>query len=120
MPPACSQCARWRRNSPARREEPLRSVLVILVVVLVALQYRLWFADGGLAEVHRLERRIGQQQQENERLRERNRALEAEVRDLKRGLAAVEARARSELGMVGEGETFYQVVEPRRKQDRNE
>ena len=90
------------------------------MIVLIALQYRLWFADGGLAEVHRLERRVSEQQRENERLRERNRALAAEVRDLKRGLAAVEARARSELGMVGEDETFYQLVEPRRQQDAGE
>lgn len=100
-----------------RRDGSLRSVIAILVIVLLALQYRLWFADGGLAEVHRLERRVSEQQRENERLRERNRTLAAEVRDLKRGLAAVEARARSELGMVGEDETFYQVVEPRRKQE---
>ena len=92
-------------------------MISILVIVLLALQYRLWFAEGGLAEVHRLEQRVTEQERQNERLRERNRALAAEVRDLKRGLAAVEARARSELGMVGQDETFYQVVEPRRKQD---
>jgi cell division protein FtsB len=91
----------------------VRTGIAGLVILLVLLQYRLWFADGGLVKVHRLEARIQQQQARNERLRERNRALAAEVRDLKKGLAAVEGRARSALGMVGAGETFYRVVEPR-------
>lgn len=87
-------------------------MIAILLVLLLVLQYRLWFADGSLAEVHRLERQVERQRAQNQALRERNRALAAEVRDLKSGLDAVEARARSELGMVGEGETFYQVLEP--------
>jgi cell division protein FtsB len=91
----------------------MRITIGILVVLLVLLQYRLWFADGGLIEVYQLREQVEQQREQNERLRERNRALAAEVRDLKQGLDAVEARARSELGMVGEGETFYRVVEPR-------
>lgn len=103
-----------------RREGPVKSLITILVVILLVLQYRLWFADGGLAEMHRLGQQVEEQERENERLRERNRALAAEVRDLKSGLDAVEARARAELGMVREGETFYQVVEPRRKQDEGE
>lgn len=90
----------------------LKFVIAILLVLLLVLQYRLWFGDGSLAEVHRLERQVERQRVQNQGLRERNRALAAEVRDLKSGLDAVEARARSELGMVGEGETFYQVVEP--------
>lgn len=84
----------------------------MLLCLLLVLQYRLWFAEGGLVEVHRLKEQVAEQRARNERLRERNRALAAEVRDLKQGLDAVEARARSELGMVREGETFYQVVEP--------
>lgn len=91
----------------------MRITIGILVVLLALLQYRLWFADGGLIEVYQLRQQVEQQRAENERLRERNRALAAEVRDLKEGLEAVEARARSELGMVGEGETFYRVVEPK-------
>ncbi|MDX1608604.1 MAG: cell division protein FtsB [Halofilum sp. (in: g-proteobacteria)] len=98
----------------------MKTVIAVLVVLLLGLQFRLWVADGGLAEVHRLERQVSEQRQQNERLRERNRALAAEVRDLKQGLAAVEARARSELGMVGERETFYQVVEPRAAEDPGE
>lgn len=91
----------------------MRTLLVALIVLFGALQYRLWFADGGLVEVWRLQEEISEQRAENAKLRERNRALAAEVRDLKSGLEAVEARARSELGMVGEGETFYRVIEPR-------
>ena len=90
----------------------MKTLIAVLLVLFLGLQYRLWFADGGLVDVHRLEERIAAQQAENARLRERNRALAAEVRDLKKGLEAVEARARAELGMVGEGETFYRVVEP--------
>ncbi len=91
----------------------MRITIGILVILLALLQYRLWLADGGLIEVYQLRQQVEQQRAENERLRERNRALAAEVRDLKEGLEAVEARARSELGMVGEGETFYRVVEPK-------
>ncbi len=91
----------------------MRIALGILVVLLALLQYRLWFADGGLIEVYQLHQQVEQQRAQNERLRERNRALAAEVRDLKQGLDAVEARARAELGMVGEGEVFYRVVEPK-------
>ncbi|MDZ7749550.1 MAG: cell division protein FtsB [Halofilum sp. (in: g-proteobacteria)] len=90
----------------------MRALVAVLLALLVVLQYRLWLAEGGLVEVHRLEQQVAAQAARNERLRERNRALAAEVRDLKQGLDAVEARARAELGMVREGETFYQVVEP--------
>lgn len=93
----------------------MRTLIAVLVALLLVLQYRLWFADGGLVDVYRLKQEIAAQEQRNERLRERNRALAAEVRDLKQGMEAVEARARSELGMVGENETFYRVVEPERE-----
>ncbi|MEX1080861.1 MAG: cell division protein FtsB [Halofilum sp. (in: g-proteobacteria)] len=90
----------------------MRIAIGVLVVLLAGVQYRLWFADGGLLEVRELRQQVSEQRSENARLRERNRALSAEVRDLKQGLDALEARARAELGMVGENETFYRVVEP--------
>jgi len=90
----------------------LRILIAVLLAVLMGLQYRLWFADGGLLEVRRLNEAIAEQRERNAALRERNEALAAEVRDLKQGLEAVEARARAELGMVGEDETFYRVVSP--------
>ncbi len=89
----------------------VKAIISILVVLLLLLQYKLWFGDGSVVEVRELERAIAAQREENESLRERNRALEAEVNDLKTGLDAIEERARSELGMIREGETFYQVVE---------
>lgn len=81
-----------------------------LLILLVLLQYRLWFGDGSVREVSRLESEITAQQQRNARLRERNRTLAAEVQDLKKGTTAIEERARTDLGMVGKNETFYQVV----------
>jgi cell division protein FtsB len=90
----------------------LRWVLLLLVVVLAALQYRLWVEQGSLGEVTLLRREIAVQRAEIDKLRERNRALQAEVQDLKQGLEAIEERARGELGMVKPGETFLQLVEP--------
>ncbi len=84
----------------------------LLLLILLVLQYRLWVGEGSLAEVHSLRNRIDQQKATLERLRQRNRALQAEVDDLKEGLEAIEERARSELGMIREGEVFYQVIEP--------
>ncbi len=89
----------------------MRWLLWILVILLVLLQYRLWVGDGSLAEVWDLYRQVENQKEENQRLRERNQALDAEVRDLKQGLEAIEERAREELGMVREDETFYQIVD---------
>jgi len=83
------------------------------LVLLVLLQYRLWLGDGGMREVVRLRDEIEVQRTENESLRERNRTLTAEVQDLKKGTVAIEERARTDLGMVGQGETFYQVVPPK-------
>ncbi|VAX07962.1 Cell division protein DivIC (FtsB), stabilizes FtsL against RasP cleavage [hydrothermal vent metagenome] len=90
----------------------MRTVIVILLVLLVLLQYRLWVGEGSLAEVHNLQQEIAVQRQELDQLRQRNHALAAEVQDLKQGLEAIEERARSELGMIRKGETFYQIIEP--------
>jgi cell division protein FtsB len=91
----------------------MKYLAAALLVLLVLLQYRLWLGDGGMREVSRLRAEIEQQQAENESLRERNRTLAAEVQDLKKGTTAIEERARTDLGMVGQRETFYQVVMPR-------
>lgn len=88
----------------------MRFLMVVLVVVLALLQARLWLSNGGLREVWRLEAEIARRAEENDRLEARNSALEAEVRDLKQGLAAAEERARTELGMIHSGETFYQIA----------
>jgi cell division protein FtsB len=83
-----------------------------LAVVLILLQYRIWVSNDGLRGVQRLERAVAAQQKQNARLTERNSRLAAEVEDLKSGTAAIEELARSDLGMIGPNETFYQVVEP--------
>jgi cell division protein FtsB len=89
----------------------MKALIAILIVLLLILQYKLWFGDGNMREVWQLQAAIEEQKKENEKLRERNAALEAEVQDLKQGLEAVEERARSELGMIKKGETFYQIIE---------
>lgn len=92
-----------------------RWLIVILITLLIGLQYKLWVGEGSLAEVWQLHTAVGEQRLENEHLAERNAALEAEVKDLKQGLDAVEERARSELGMTKEDEIFYQLVDPEAK-----
>lgn len=89
----------------------MRWLIAILILLLTGLQYRLWIAPGSFAEVAALKRELAEQQVRNDRLAGRNALLAEEVRELKQGLGAVEARARSELGMIREGETFYLVVE---------
>jgi cell division protein FtsB len=90
----------------------LRIIAGLLLVAFLALQYRLWLSPNGTRDLWRTERAIEAQTEENERLAERNRTLAAEVRDLKEGRAAIEERARTDLGMVGSNETFFQVVPP--------
>jgi cell division protein FtsB len=89
----------------------MKKLLILLVLLLLYLQYHLWFGDGSLQEVWRLRQDVEQQRQENARLRERNAALDAEVRDLKQGLDTIEEHAREDLGMIKKDETFYQIVE---------
>jgi cell division protein FtsB len=88
----------------------MRFLMVVLALVLVLLQARLWLSSGGLREVWRLEAEVARRVEENSRLATRNASLEAEVLDLKEGMAAAEERARTELGMIHTGETFYQIA----------
>ena len=90
----------------------MKILAAALAVVLILLQYRLWIAHDGVRGVERLERAVAVQKAQNARLTERNSRLEAQVKDLKSGTAAIEELARSDLGMIGPNETFYQVVEP--------
>lgn len=93
----------------------MRILSIILVGLLTLLQYDLWVGEGSLTAAWQLEQAIAAQQAENTRLAERNDALSAEVADLKSGHAAIEERARSELGMIKKDETFVQVVDDKRK-----
>jgi cell division protein FtsB len=84
---------------------------LILVILIAALQYPLWLGKGSWLRVWDLSRQIEKQKDGNAELKVRNDTLDAEVRDLKTGYAAIEERARSELGMVKQDEVFYQVME---------
>jgi cell division protein FtsB len=95
-------------SSIARRWWPVLALLLILL----ALQAKLWLGEGGWREAKALQQTVDEQRAENAKLQQRNDALSAEVEDLKSGETAVEERARSELGMIKPGETFYRVVEP--------
>lgn len=88
----------------------MRWILSILVVCLLGLQYRLWIGPGSWEEITSLQRKIEGQHTTNDRLTYRNRILEAEISELKSGLASVEERARSDLGLIRKGETFYIVT----------
>jgi len=88
-----------------------RWLLLVLALLLAWLQYRFWFGPGNSGEVLTLEAQVEHQKHDNEGLQQRNDALAAEVKDLKEGQAAIEERARSELGMIKPGEKFYRVVE---------
>jgi cell division protein FtsB len=89
----------------------MKKLLLLLIFLLVYLQYRLWFGDGSLQDFWELHQEVEMQRQQNIELRERNAALQAEVTDLQQGFDAIEEHAREDLGMVKEGETFYQVIE---------
>lgn len=89
----------------------MKWLLAILCVLLLGLQFRLWFGDGNLPSVWALQRSIAEQQASNQLLIDRNDALRAEVDDLKQGTSALEERARSEMGMVKRGETFFLLPE---------
>ncbi|PLC53799.1 cell division protein FtsB [Pollutimonas nitritireducens] len=90
----------------------MRLLLIVLVLLTAITQYPLWWGKGGWLRVQELERKATSQQETNEALVARNNALQAEVQDLKSGKAAIEERARAELGMIKEGEVFVQILAP--------
>jgi len=93
-----------------------RNLLVpVLIVVFVVLQYKLWVGEGSLAEVATLERDIETQQQAIEEMKRRNMAMQAEIDSFKNDQEAVEARARSDLGMIREGEVYFQIPDKEKK-----
>ena len=88
----------------------MRYLLLFLLVLMLLLQYRLWVSDEGMQEMWRLRDLVNEQAARNIELQQRNAALEAEVQDLRQGRDAVEERARSDLGMIRDKETFFQIV----------
>ena len=89
----------------------MKALTLIFVILIALLQYPLWLGKGSWLRVWDLNRQIAEQQEKNNGLKARNETLNAEVLDLKSGRAAIEERARSELGMVKQDEVFYQVLE---------
>ena len=90
----------------------MKIIAFVLLFLLIWLQYKIWLQDGGIPEVIQLQQEIEVVKTEVGKLQERNSSLDAEVKDLKKGLDAIEERARSEMGMIKEGEVYYQVIEP--------
>ena len=88
----------------------MRWIKLALIALILLLQYPLWFGKGGWLKVWDLNRQVEEQKQSNQQAQTRNTVLDAEVRDLKQGTAAIEERARSELGMVKRGEVFFQIT----------
>lgn len=98
----------------------MRLVAALLLLLLLVLQARLWLGENGIPELWRLHNEVDAQVEENQRLGERNDTLEAEVRDLKEGTAAVEERARSELGMIKSDEQLIFMADPDDEKDEGE
>lgn len=94
----------------------MRVFTAILFVLFVLLQYRLWFGKNSVPDYLALEQEVLRQQEVNEKLRQRNKLLYADTDDLKSGVEAIEERARNELGMIKENETFFRIIPT---QDRN-
>ena len=92
------------------RFQPFKVLPLLLGLLLVFLQYHLWFESDGIVDMLRFKKQLALQTQENEKLKQRNEKLIKQVQYLQASNEAVESRARGELGMVKKGETFYQVV----------
>jgi cell division protein FtsB len=89
----------------------MRILSIVFAALIVLLQYPLWLGKGGWLRVWEIDRQVSAQKDDNTRLRVRNDALDAEVRDLKQGYDAIEERARYELGMIRQDEIFFQIME---------
>ena len=89
----------------------IRFFIIILIVFFLMIQFDIWFKDDGFYRVKELEQMIGSQVEQNERLKLRNEQLEREIEELKSGTESIEEKARTDLGMIKEGEEFYLIVE---------
>lgn len=88
----------------------MRLLKVFLLVLLVALQYRLWFGKNSLPEYWHLQEDVARQEETNQKLRQRNQVLVADIKDLREGEVALEERARNELGLIKQDETFFRLI----------
>ncbi|MEI8237364.1 MAG: cell division protein FtsB [Methylococcaceae bacterium] len=89
----------------------MKIIVIILLVIIVQLQYRLWFGDGSVNEISAYQKRLNEVKLQVEEKKHRNEMLYAEVLDLRKGQESIEERARDELGMIKNGETFVEVIE---------
>jgi cell division protein FtsB len=89
----------------------MKRLSLILVILIAALQYPLWLGKGSWLRVYDIDHKVKAQEAKNDKLRARNAALDAEVHNLKQGYAAIEERARTELGMIKQNEIFFQIVD---------
>lgn len=89
----------------------MRSIIILLVLALIGLQYKLWLGDGGIYQWRSLEKKIAVQEGENDKLSNRNLAIDADIIELKSGEQALEEQARYELGMVKKDEVYYQFID---------
>jgi len=93
----------------------MRAITILLVIFLALLQYRLWFGKNSVPDYVALEEEVTRQQQDNDKLKQRNKLLYVDTNDLKLGVEAIEERARNELGMIKEGETFFRIIPNKNK-----
>ena len=96
----------------------MKPLIVILALLFLGLQYKLWFVQDGVWRVHQLKKQKTEQLKDNTRLSRRNKTIAAEINDLKRGRAALEAHARNDLNMVKPNELFYVIVDKPKKKTR--
>ncbi len=89
----------------------MKALIAIIILLIIQLQYRLWFGDGSIAQIKVYQQRLDDLKKKVEEKKQRNEALNAEIIDLKKGQEAIEERAREELGMIKEDETFFRVLE---------
>lgn len=89
----------------------IKILIAVIILLIIHLQYRLWFGDASMSQVQEYQQRLDTLNKEAQEKKERNKALYAEVEDLRKGQEAIEERARYELGMIKENETFFQVLE---------
>jgi len=94
----------------------MRLISGILLVFFILLQHRLWFGKNSVPDYYSLKEEVVRQQQDNDKLRQRNKLLYADTDDLKSGMEAIEERARNELGMIKRGETFFRIISDKNKQ----
>jgi cell division protein FtsB len=85
-------------------------IALILIVLLAALQYRLWFGKNSVSDYQEMQTQIETLEQQNANLRQRNKLIRADIDDLQLGIESMEERARNELGLIKEGETFYRIL----------